>query len=157
MRIDQLGPAPGARRERRRVGRGHGSGRGTTAGRGTKGQKARSGGQIDPRFEGGQLRLVQRLPYKRGFKNIFRIEYAIVNLAMLAEKFASAAVITPQEMVEAGLIKSTRRPVKVLGDGEIDKPLVVRAQRFSRPAREKILAAGGQVEEIAHAATAGRS
>ena len=130
MQLHDLKPAPGARRERRRVGRGLGSGRGTTAGRGTKGQKARSGGQINPRFEGGQLPLVQRLPQKRGFHNRNRVEYAEMNVSALA-RFEAGSEVTPELLYSRRIIKDDRLPVKILGDGEIDRALVVRAHRFS--------------------------
>lgn len=129
------------------MGRGHGSGRGTTAGRGTKGQSARSGGKVHPRFEGGQLPLVQRLPYKRGFTNIFRTEYQVVNVAAL-DRFPEGAEVGPEDLLKAGLVKSARLPVKVLGGGELSKPLMVRANRFSASAASKIKAAGGSVEVL---------
>jgi len=143
VRIDELQPAPGARTKRRRLGRGHGSGRGTTAGRGTKGQKARAGGPVRPRFEGGQLPLVLRLPHKRGFHNRFRIEYQEVNLRELVA-FPAGARVDPQVMARAGLIKSSLRPVKVLGVGELKQPLTVLADRFSANAKARIEAAGGR-------------
>lgn len=144
MRFDELRPAPGAHRNRRRVGRGYGSGRGTTAGRGSKGQKARSGGGVHPRFEGGQLPLSLRLPHKRGFTNIHRREYAVVNLAPL-NRFAAGAEVTPETLKAAGLVKRGERWVKILGEGELAQPLVVAAHKFSASAREKIVAAGGTV------------
>src|SRR5439155_15024628 len=133
----------------RRIGRGHGSGRVKTAGRGTKGQKARAGGNVNPRFEGGQLPLVQRLPYKRGFVNIFRTEYIPINLEQLA-KVEGDEPITLQRLVERRLIKSTRKPVKILGDGDWDRKVTVVAHAFSASARAKIEAAGGvaQVEPL---------
>ncbi len=143
MKQHELRPPAGARRERRRVGRGHGSGRGKTAGRGTKGQKARSGGGVPPYFEGGQLPLVKRLPYRRGFTNPFRVEYQPVNLRDLA-RFTGE--VGPAELLAAGLIDSERERYKILGDGEISVPLTVRAYRFSASARKKIEAAGGKVE-----------
>src|SRR5690606_4142254 len=118
-----------------------GSGRGKTAGRGTKGQKSRSGGSINPRFEGGQLPIVQRMPYKRGFKNPFRIEYEIVNVGDLGI-FAANAEVDAVALAGARMIRSAKRPVKILGDGELTKPLVVRAQKFSGSAKQKIEAAG---------------
>ena len=147
MRLHDLGPAKGAKKKRRRVGRGDASGRGSYSGRGIKGQKARSGGAMPPWFEGGQLPLVRRLPFRRGFTNIFRQEYTEVNLDRL-RAFPPGSEVTPQEMAQAGIIKGTKRPVKVLARGELDRPLVVVAHRFSAAAREKILAAGGQVKEI---------
>jgi large subunit ribosomal protein L15 len=147
--LHNLRPAPGSRKKARRVGRGHGSGRVKTAGRGTKGQKARAGGNVNPRFEGGQLPLVQRLPYKRGFTNIFRTEYIPINLEQLA-KVEGDEPITLQRLVEKRLIKSTRKPVKILGDGDWDRKVTVVAHAFSASARAKIEAAGGvaQVEPL---------
>lgn len=141
-------PPKGARHRRKIVGRGVGSGHGTYACRGLKGQKARSGGGVHPLFEGGQNPLVKRLPYKRGFNNIFRTEYAIVNLDRL-NVFAEGSEVTPQDMVSRGIIKNLRKPVKVLGQGELSHRLVVRAHKFSRSAREKIESLGGTVEVIA--------
>ncbi|MFN8471990.1 MAG: 50S ribosomal protein L15 [Anaerolineae bacterium] len=149
MRLDELSSPPGARKPRKRVGRGTGSGQGTYAGRGRKGQGARSGGVKGPYFEGGQLPLVRRLPHKRGFVNINREEVSEVNLDRLSEAFDAGADVTLDAMIAAGLIKNAKAPVKVLGRGEIDKPLTVRAHRFSASARAKIEAAGGRVEEIA--------
>ena len=149
MKLHDLRSPKGANKPRKRVGRGAGSGQGTYAGRGRKGQGARSGGVKGPYFEGGQLPLVRRLPHVRGFVNIFRQEYAEVNLDRLAEQFDAGASVTPEALVAAGLIKNTRLPVKVLGRGELDKPLTVQAHRFSASARAKIEAAGGRVEEIA--------
>jgi len=125
------------------VGRGHGSGRGTTAGRGTKGQKARTGGTVRPRFEGGQLPLSLRLPFKRGFHNRFRVEYQEVNLRALAD-FPSEARVDTKAMFAARLIKDADRPVKVLGVGELKTPLIVVADQFSASAKAKIEAAGGK-------------
>ncbi|MFN8482819.1 MAG: 50S ribosomal protein L15 [Anaerolineae bacterium] len=148
MRLDELSSPRGARKPRKRVGRGTGSGQGTYAGRGRKGQGARSGGVKGPYFEGGQLPLVRRLPHKRGFVNINRVEVSEVNLDRLSEAFDAGADVTVEAMVAAGLIKSATSPVKILARGEIDKPLTVRAHRFSANARAKIEAAGGRVEEI---------
>jgi large subunit ribosomal protein L15 len=147
MRLHDLRPPKGARRERRRVGRGLGSGRGTTAGKGTKGQKARSGGAKPPYFEGGQLPLVRRLPHRRGFKNPFRVSFTAVNLRQLAELPAHSEV-TVETLVAHGLVHPGERPIKLLGDGEITVPLRVRVDRVSAPARAKIEAAGGSVEEL---------
>ncbi len=148
MKLHDLQPAEGSRRERKRVGRGNGSGHGTYAGRGKKGQKARSGGTKGPYFEGGQLPLVRRLPHKRGFVNIFRTEYAEVNLDRLEQAFEAGTDVTLEAMVGAGLIKSTTVPVKVLGRGELTKALTVEAHRFSAGARTKIEAAGGAIREL---------
>lgn len=147
MRQNELAPAPGSIRNRKRVGRGVGSGHGTYSCRGSKGQKARSGGKPHPLFEGGQTPLVQRLPKKRGFTNIFRKDYAIVNLGSLAI-FGEGAEVTPQRMVAAGLIKSLKKPVKVLSAGEIHSSLLIKANKFSQTAKKKIEAAGGTAVEI---------
>jgi large subunit ribosomal protein L15 len=148
MKLHELSSPRGARKPRRRVGRGHGSGRGTTAGKGTKGQKARSGGGVPPYFEGGQLPLVKRLPYRRGFNNPNRLEYRAVNLRAL-EAFEAGSSVGPAELIGAGLLDE-RELVKVLGSGELSVALTVRAHRFSKSARERIEAAGGSVEEIPH-------
>ena len=138
----------GAKRARRRVGRGDASGYGSYSGRGVKGQKSRSGGGVKAGFQGGQLSLLKRLPSMRGFTNIFRQEYHIVNLDQLA-LFPADTEITPEMLVEAGFIRNLNEPVKILGRGELDVALTVSAHRFSNTAREKIEAAGGRVEEIA--------
>ena len=150
MRQDELSPAPGSRRDAKRVGRGDGSGHGTYSGRGCKGQKSRSGYRIRPGFEGGQLPLIKRLPRKRGFVNIFRTEYSIVKLGTL-NMFESGSEVTPEKLVATGVIKSLQRPVKILADGELNHPLVVRANKFSAAAKAKIEAAGGKAEEVSHA------
>ncbi len=147
MRLHDLRAPAGARREKRRIGRGHGSGQGTTAGKGTKGQKARTGGGVPPYFEGGQLPLVRRLPYRRGFKNPFRVEYAVVNVAQLAG-LPAGSTVTADTLVGAGLLNRGEGPVKVLGDGVLSVALHVQADRVSRQAREKIEAAGGSVTEL---------
>lgn len=147
LRQSELAPSPGAKRKGKRLGRGLGSGRGRTAGRGTKGQKARAGFSMRASFEGGQLPLVKRLPEKRGFTNIFRTEYDFVNVGRL-NLFEPESEVTPQRLAEVRLIRSLRKPVKILGDGELQKPLTVRANRFSETAKRKIEMAGGRVEEI---------
>ena len=147
MQQHLLRPPKGARRNRKRVGRGDGSGHGSFSGKGMKGQKARSGGGVRPSFQGGQLPLVKSLPKMRGFTNIFRQEYSVVNLDRLA-RFPASTEITPLVLVKAGVVKDLKRPVKVLGRGELEVPLVVEAHKFSRSAREKIEAAGGSVREI---------
>jgi large subunit ribosomal protein L15 len=147
MKLHELRPPAGATRERRRIGRGHGSGQGTTAGKGTKGQKARTGGGVPLYFEGGQLPLVRRLPYRRGFKNPFRTEYVIVNVSQLG-RFPAGATINTDMLVAAGLLHPGEGPIKVLGDGELSVALHVRTDRVTRQAREKIEAAGGSVEEL---------
>jgi len=153
MKQNELAPPPGAKKDRKRVGRGDASGHGTYSGRGCKGQKSRAGFRMKPGFEGGQLPLIRRLPRKRGFVNIFRIEYSTVNIGKL-NVFKSGSEVTPEELLAAGLVKSLRRPVKVLGEGDINQPLTVKAHRFSAAARTKIEAAGGSVEEVVeHAST----
>jgi len=153
VRQDELSPAPGAKKHRKRVGRGNGSGHGTYSGRGCKGQKSRSGHKMRPGFEGGQLPLIKRLPQKRGFVNIFRTEYTIVNLDKL-NIFESGSEVTPEKLVAMGIVKSPRYPIKILANGDIDRPLVVKANKFSAEAKAKIEAAGGQAEEVGHAAEA---
>ena len=150
MRQEQLSPVPGSKKDRKRVGRGDGSGHGTYSGRGCKGQKSRSGYKMSRGFEGGQLPLIQRLPRKRGFVNIFRIGYSTVNLNKL-KLFEAGSEVTPERLAAAGVVKSLRQPVKILGDGDIDYPLSVKANKFSATAKAKIEAAGGTVEEIGHA------
>jgi large subunit ribosomal protein L15 len=147
MQQHNLKPPAGAKRNRKRVGRGDGSGHGSYSGRGCKGQKSRSGGGVRLGFEGGQLALIKRLPRKRGFVNIFRTEYSIVNVGEL-KVFSPDAEVTPKELLQVGLIKSFKNPVKILGDGDIDRPLVVKANKFSASAEKKIVAAGGKVEGI---------
>lgn len=147
MRQHELSPAPGSRKDRKRVGRGDGSGHGTYSGRGLKGQKSRSGYRMRPGFEGGQLPLIKRLPRKRGFTNIFRIEYSIVNLDRL-NSFPADSEVTPEALLKAGVVKSLRQPIKILADGQLKHPLVVKANRFSAAARAKIEAAGGKAEEV---------
>jgi len=129
------------------VGRGNGSGHGTYSGRGSKGQKSRAGYKIRPGFEGGQLPLIKRLPEKRGFVNIFRKEYSIVNLDSL-KVFEPETEVTPESLVAAGLVKSTRKPVKILGEGNIDRALTVKVSKVSAAAKAKIEAAGGKVEVV---------
>ncbi len=146
-----LSPARGSRKRRKRVGRGDGSGHGTYSGRGCKGQKSRSGNKVRPGFEGGQLPLIKRLPQKRGFTNIFRTEYTIVNMDRL-NIFESGSEVTPEKLLAAGVVKSLRHPIKILAGGDINHPLLVRANKFSAAAKAKIEAAGGNVEEVGHAA-----
>lgn len=148
MKLHDLRPDPGAKKKRKRVGRGIAAGQGKTAGRGTKGQNARSGGGKGIYFEGGQLPLARRLPYKRGFTNPRKVYYKPVNLKRLAEFDFEGVEVTPEVMAIVGLIKKPTDPVVVLGDGEIDVPLTVKAHRFSKSAKEKIEAAGGTVEVI---------
>jgi len=146
MRQDNLTPVPGWHKDKKRVGRGDGSGRGTYSGRGCKGQKARAGCNMRPGFEGGQLPIIKRLPRKRGFTNIFRTEFAAVNLKSL-NVFKSGENVTTEKMFEAGIIKSVKQPVKVLGTGEIDRKLSIHANAFSAAAKAKIEAAGGKAVE----------
>ena len=153
MRQDKLSPAPGSKKNRKRVGRGDGSGHGTYSGRGCKGQKSRSGYKVRPGFEGGQLPLIKRLPRKRGFVNIFKTTYSIINVNSL-NIFEPGSEVTPERLVTAGVVKSIRHPIKILAEGNINHPLLVKANRFSAAAKAKIEAAGGKVEEVGHAAKA---
>ncbi len=152
MKLSDLRPAPGSHKAERRVGRGHGSGRGKTAGRGTKGQKARTGGTIHRAFNGGQTRLSKRLPFLRGLGNSnykFRKDYAIVNVSDLAQ-YEAGTEVTPAVLTASGFISNREGKglVKILGDGEIDRALTVRAHKFAESARAKIEAAGGSIEII---------
>lgn len=153
MRLDTLRPVPGTRKNRKRVGRGNGSGHGTYSGRGVKGQKSRSGYRIRPGFEGGQLPMIKRLPRQRGFTNIFRIEYSVVGVGSL-NRFKSGSEVTPAELLASGLVKSMKNPVKILAQGEIEHPLTVKAHKFSAAAKAKIEAAGGSAEEVVFASKA---
>ena len=153
MRQNDLSPAPGSKKNRKRVGRGIGSGHGGYSGRGMKGQKSRSGGQRKRGFQGGQGPLILRRPKKRGFVNIFKTEFSVVNIDKLSI-FESGSEVTPEKLLSAGLVKSLRQPIKVLGNGEIKQSLTVKANKFSAAAKAKIEAAGGKVEEIGNAATA---
>jgi large subunit ribosomal protein L15 len=147
MKLHDLRPDDGSRKKRKRVGRGIASGQGKTAGRGTKGQGARSGGGKGPYFEGGQLPLARRLPFKRGFTNINKIYYNPVNLVHLSELDAGSE-IDPEVLALVGLIKRATDPVVILGDGDVSVPLHIKAQRFSKSARAKIEAAGGTATVI---------
>lgn len=142
--LHDLSPPAGSRRDRKRVGRGPGSGTGKTAGRGQKGQKARSGGNIHPRFEGGQMPLIRRIP-KRGFKPLNRTEYQIVNLRELVKVEGD---VSPETLKAAGLIRSLAKPVKILGVGDVEGKISASAHAFSASAREKIEVAGGSVTVI---------
>ena len=146
MQQHRLGPPKGAKRRRKRVGRGDSSGYGSYSGKGMKGQKSRSGKGVRIAFEGGQLPIVKALPMIRGFTNIFRREYATVNLDQLGG-IASDTEVTPSLLVERGVLKNLKKPVKILGRGEVDVPLTVEAHRFSKSAKAKIEAAGGTVRE----------
>lgn len=147
MQAHELKPPRGAKHARKRVGRGNASGHGTYSSRGLKGQKARAGRKPRRFFEGGQTRLIKHLPHKRGFTNIFRVEYSPVNLSDL-ERFEAGTEVTPQLLKERGVLSTLRRPVKVLARGQITRALTVRANKFSMSAREKIEAAGGTAVEI---------
>ena len=144
MKLSELRPAEGATSDRKRVGRGKGSGLGKTAGKGHKGLRARSGGGTKPGYEGGQMPLQRRLP-KRGFVNIFRKEWAVVNVKEL-NRFPAGSVVDAEALRKEGLIKGTADGVKLLGDGNIDKKITVKVDKASRSAVEKIVAAGGTVE-----------
>lgn len=146
MKLHELKPAAGARKNRKRVGRGIGTGNGKTAGRGHKGQNARSGGGVRLGFEGGQNPLYRRLP-KRGFTNPTRKEYAIVNVDAL-NRFEAGTTVTPELLLETGVVRNARDGIKILGDGEINVNLTVQANKFSQTAVEKIEAAGGKTEVI---------
>ena len=141
-----LKPATGARKAKKRLGRGIAAGQGKTSGRGQKGQNARSGGGVRPGFEGGQIPIYRRLP-KRGFTNPNRVEYAIVNLDTL-NRFEEGTVVTPELLVKEGVVKNLKSGLKVLGNGELEKKLTVKAHKFSASAQEKINAAGGKTEVI---------
>jgi large subunit ribosomal protein L15 len=146
MKLHDLRPNSGSKKKRKRVGRGISAGQGKTAGRGTKGQNARSGGGKGVYFEGGQLPLARRLPYKRGFTNDNKVYYKAVNLKDLADYEFDDVDVTPEVMAFLGLIKKETDPVVILGEGEVTQALTVKAHRFSQSAKEKIEAAGGQVE-----------
>jgi large subunit ribosomal protein L15 len=146
IKLHDLKPAPGSHRERKRVGRGPGSGKGKTAGKGMMGQKARSGPGPYRTFEGGQNRLVRRMPYLRGFKNRWRVEYQVINVGELNE-LPDQQELTIELLLEAGMI-TKHRPLKILGDGEIVKQLTIHAHKFSGSARQKIEAAGGTIVEV---------
>ena len=146
MKLHDLAPAPGSTQAPKRKGRGIGTGNGKTAGRGHKGQNARSGGGVRPGFEGGQNPLYRRLP-KRGFVNPTRKEYAIVNIEEL-NSFAAGTEVTPEVLVESGIVNNTKSGIKILGNGEVTVKLTVKANKFSQSAVEKIEAAGGKTEVI---------
>ncbi len=147
MGLNDLKPPRGAKRAKKRVGRGYGSGSGVTSGRGHKGQKSRSGYRRKRGFEGGQMPLHRRVP-KRGFFNPFRVEYAVVNLDTLAERFEAGAEVTPDVLRERGLVRSNARLVKILARGSVGVSLTVKAHKFSRKAAESIAAAGGRTEVV---------
>ena len=147
MSLNNLRPPKGASHPRKRVGRGPGSGHGKTASRGSKGAKSRSGFRFKRGFEGGQMPLHRRVP-KRGFRNLFRVEYAVINLDTLGEVFDAGSEVTPEVLRERGLVRHATAQIKVLGRGEVGKKLTVRAHKFSGSAAEKIAAAGGVAEVI---------
>jgi large subunit ribosomal protein L15 len=148
MSLNNLRPPRGAKKTRKRVGRGPGSGHGKTSSRGHKGAQSRSGFRFKRGFEGGQMPLHRRVP-KRGFTNPFRVEYAVVNLDTLAEVFDAGSAVTPELLVERGIVRDARMPIKVLGRGDITKQLTVKAHKFSETAAKKIAAAGGATEVLA--------
>ena len=147
MEQHELRPPRGATKPRKRIGRGNASGHGTYAGKGIKGAQARAGYKTHPYFEGGQTALVRRLPTRRGFRNPFRVEYSPVNLRDLA-RVPTGTDVTPESLLENGVVRTLRRPIKILGEGEVAIALTVRAHRVSAAARAKIEAAGGTVEEL---------
>lgn len=146
MKLYELAPSEGATKDSKRKGRGHGSGNGKTAGRGHKGQNARSGGGVRPGFEGGQMPIYRRLP-KRGFTNVFALEYAEVKISDL-NRFEDGAVVDAQALKDAGVIKKVCDGIKVLGNGDLSKKVTVKAKKFTASAKEKIEAAGGKAEVI---------
>jgi large subunit ribosomal protein L15 len=150
MRLHELKPPDGSTRERIRIGRGHGSGKVKTGGKGTKGQNARAGGGVPPYFEGGQLPLIRKLPYRRGFRNPFRVEFREVNVRDLAE-FPAGSTVGPEEFEIAGVLRGKSGPVKVLGQGELPIKLTVHAHKFSAGARSKIESAGGEIVILSEA------
>lgn len=145
MRLHDLKPAPGAKHRKKRVGRGNASGTGKTSGRGQKGQRARN--KVPVWFEGGQMPIQRRVPKFGGFTNRNRVEYAVVNVARLAEIFDAGAVIGPEDLVAHGLVRK-RRPIKVLGNGDITKAFTIKANKFSKQAADKIQGAGGTIEVV---------
>ncbi len=147
MLQEKLSPSPGSKKDRKRVGRGDGSGNGTYSGRGSKGQKSRAGYKMRPGFEGGQLPLIKRLPRKRGFTNPFKVDYSLVRLDKLSV-FEPDSEVTPEKLMAAGIIKSLKNPVKILAGGEIKHALTVKANKFSAAAKAKIEAVGGKAEEV---------
>ena len=151
LKLHDLRPAPGSTKKRKRVGRGNGGKGGTYAGRGRKGQGARSGGVKEPYFEGGQLPLVRRLPRKRGFTNIFRIPFRIINVGRLELAFEPGDEITPATLLARGLVKKGKTPVKILAQGDLTKALTIQAHAFSKGAKEKIEAVGGTATELEYA------
>ncbi len=144
MKLNELSPAKGSTKNRKRIGRGNASGYGTTAGRGSNGVNSRSGGGVRPGYEGGQMPIHRRLP-KRGFTNIFKKKYSIINLSALS-KFESGSVVDEASLVNSGLVKGRRDGIKILGNGEISVPLTIKDCLLSKTAKEKIESAGGKIE-----------
>ena len=155
MDLSNLKPSEGSKHPKKRIGRGQGSGQGVQAGRGHKGAKSRSGFTFKRGFEGGQMPLHRRIP-KRGFNNEFRVEYSVVNLDTLAERFDAGTVVTPELLRERGIVHGTRQPIKVLGRGDIAKQLTVHAHKFSGKAAEKLAAAGGAATVLENRVPAGK-
>jgi len=147
VNLNELAPAPGSKKDRKRVGRGNASGHGTYSCRGMKGQKARAGCNIRPGFEGGQLPIIKRLPRKRGFTNIFKTEFSLVNVEELIV-FEADSEVSLEKLLESGLVKTLAKPVKILARGDLDRPLIISANKFSDAAKAKIEAAGGRIEEV---------
>jgi len=153
VKVYELAPAPGSKKDRKRVGRGNASGHGSYSCRGLKGQKARAGCNIRPGFEGGQLPIIKRLPRKRGFTNIFKTEYSLVNIEEL-NIFEPDTEVTVELLHQFKLVKTLAKPVKILGTGNIDKPLTISVNKYSESARAKVEAAGGRIEEVAFGSSA---
>jgi large subunit ribosomal protein L15 len=147
VKLHDLKPDDGSKKKRKRVGRGQAAGQGGYAGRGIKGQKSRGSGKVSMYFEGGQLPLVRRMPFKRGFTNLFRIEYQEVNVVDL-DLLDAGTVVTPKLLAERGFIRDAAKPVAILGDGDLTKKLTVKAHRFTRSAQAKITGAGGSTEVL---------
>jgi large subunit ribosomal protein L15 len=147
MKLHDLQPPAGSNKKGKRVGRGYGSGKAKTSGKGMNGQKARAGSGHYPTFEGGQNRLVKRMPFKRGFNNIWRVEYQVINLDQL-QAWPRDVEVTPEALLEARVLRRKNQPVKVLGDGDLQNPLTIHAHKFSASARQKIEAAGGTVVDM---------
>ncbi|GAB4168813.1 MAG: 50S ribosomal protein L15 [Roseiflexaceae bacterium] len=147
MKLHDLKPAPGSNKKSKRIGRGYGSGKGKTGGKGMMGQKARSGPNPSPTFEGGQIPLVRKLPYLRGFSNRWRVEYQVINVGQLSE-WPAEQPVTIEALIETGVVDA-KSPIKILGDGELSTALTVHGHKFSKSAREQIEKAGGQVVEHA--------
>lgn len=150
MKLHDLRPSEGATQKRKRVGRGTGSGKGKTSTRGTKGQNSRTGGGVLPIFEGGQMKLVKRLPKLRGFNNRFKVDYSPINLDTMDRVFESGDSVTAESLAAVGLLGKLSDPIVILGRGEITKPLHVKVERISKSARQKIEAVGGSIEILAH-------